>query len=167
MVSRLSCILFTALLIGVAWVSLRDLAAMPERVAIHFGANGAADGWITHTGYRSFILAFVIGVPVVLVGLMAGLPRLTNGAGQIPHSAYWFAPERRQMTLAFLTRHSCWLGCLTIAATYGVHVTILRANAVSPPAPDDERLFTMLIVYVLGLVWWTTTLIRRFHNSGK
>lgn len=163
--SRLSCFLFTALLIVVAWVSLRDLGSMPEQIAIHFRADGAADGWATHTAYLSFVLAFVLGVPVVLVGLMAGLPHLTNGAGQIPNSAYWFAPERRQATLTFLTRHSCWLGCLTVAATYGVHVTVLRANAVSPPAPDVDRLFTMLIVYLVGLVWWARTLIRHFHKG--
>ena len=133
LMSRLPCLLFTALLVGAIWFIFGDLDTMPERVAIHFRANGEADGWITHNGYRSFILTFIIGLPVILMGLMAGLPHLTNGAGQIPNRAYWFALERRQMTFAFLTRHSCWLGCLTVAVTYGLHVAILCANAVSPP----------------------------------
>ena len=163
--SRLPCLLFTALLVGAIWFTLGNLDTMPERVAIHFRASGEADGWTTHSGYRSFILTFVIGLPVILVGLMAGLPHLTNGAGQIPNSAYWFAPERRQMTLTFLTRHSCWLGCLTVAVTYGLHVAILRANAVSPPTLAIDRFFAMVIVYLCGLGWWTMTLMRHFRRT--
>jgi hypothetical protein len=34
--------------------------------------------------------------------MMAGLPRLTKGSGQVPDNEYWFAPERRQSTESYL-----------------------------------------------------------------
>jgi hypothetical protein len=40
----------------------------------------------------------------------------------------------------------------------------MRANAVAPPQLATDRLLTMVLVYLVGLVWWFTSFIRHFQK---
>ena len=160
--TRLSLLLFLALLVVSVFLTLNSVGDLPERVAIHFKTNGAADAWTNRDHYRLFILLLLVGLPSLLVWVMAVLPRYTNGKGQIPNCEYWFAQERRDLTASFLIGHACWLGCLTVAVVYGIHILILRANAMTPSVLATDRLITMLEVYFAGLIWWTATFLRHF-----
>ena len=165
--NRLSLLLLLALLLVSTFFTLNTVGDLPERVATHFNANGVADGWLNRDHYSLLILLFLLGLPSLLVWIMAGLPRLTNGRGQIPNCEYWFAQERRNATVSFLLRHACWLGSLTVAVVYGIHISILRANAMTPPTLANDRFITMVVVYLCGLVWWTTTFLRHFQRVDK
>jgi hypothetical protein len=159
--------LFAALLIGAAFFTQNGIGELPERVAVHFDRNGAANGWISRDDYRIYILGALIGLPSLLVWLMAGLPRLTQGRGQIPNPEYWFAGERRRATESFLIGHAFWLGCMTVAIIYGLHISILRANASTPPVLATDRLITILAVYLIGLAWWFAAFLRHFRGIEK
>jgi len=160
--SRASLLIFISLLVIFTFLALNSIGGLPENIAIHFDANGAAASWTTRDTYRICVLLSLAGVPLLLVWLMAGLPRLTKGSGQIPHCEYWFSDNRRPQTEAFLLQHACWLGTLTVAVVYGMHVLIVRANAINPPTMATDRLLTMIFAYLFGLVWWTTAFLRHF-----
>jgi uncharacterized membrane protein len=160
-------VLLAAFIVVAAFFAFNSIGELPERVATHFTTSGVADGWTNREDYRLFILLSLIGLPSLLVWLMAGLPRLTNGTGQIPNSEYWFAQERRHATERFLISHAFWLGCMTLAIVYGVHISILRANATTPPVLATGRFFTMVVVYLFGLVWWLATFLRHFQRMDK
>lgn len=162
--NRASLVIFVSLLVVFSYLTLNSFGGLPEKIAIHFDANGVADGWTTRETYRIFALSTLAGLPLLLVWIMAGLPRLTKGRGQIPDCGYWFAGDRQQLTETFLLQHACWLGTLTVAVVYGIHISILRANAISPPLLATDRLLTMVFVYLLGLVWWTAAFLRHFKN---
>jgi len=159
----LSIILFPALLLVSVFFAFTGAADLPERVAIHFNASGAADAWADRSQYELFLGLSLVGSPSLLILLMAGLPRYTGGKGQVPNYEYWFAEEREGLTTGFLLRHACWLGCLTVAVVYGIHVSILRANAIVPPTLAIDRFLTMIAVYLFGLAWWTVTFVRHFQ----
>jgi hypothetical protein len=55
-------VLFAALLIGAAFFTQNGIGELPERVAVHFDRNGAANGWISRDDYRIYILGALIGV---------------------------------------------------------------------------------------------------------
>lgn len=148
---HLSLLLFAALVVASTIYAQLSIGSFPESVAIHFDAKGAADGWMTKDRYRLFLTMFLLGLPPLLVWLMAGLPRLTQGKGQIPDNEYWFAPERRVATQAFLLQHAGWLGCLTSAFLIGAHILIARANAIDPPALALDRFVTMVLVFLRAL----------------
>lgn len=145
-------VLFATFLVVAAFFALNSIEELPERVATHFAMDGVANGWTNREDYRLFMLLFLIGLPSLLVWLMAGLPRLTKGRGQIPNCEYWFTQERRHTTGGFLISHAFWLGCMTVAIVYGMHILILRANAITPPVLATDRFFTMAVVYLFGLV---------------
>ena len=162
--SGLSRILFLALLLFCTLSTLNTVSDLPDHVAVHFGGSaGVADGWTSREGYRFIVVLALIVLPMLLVGVMGGLPRLTNGRGQVPNPEYWFAQERREATETFLMTHACWLGCLTVALVYGVHISILRANAATPVVLNTDRVTTMVVLYLCGLVWWTGAFLRHFQ----
>jgi hypothetical protein len=90
-----------------------------------------------------------------------------NGRGQIPNSEYWFAQERRRETESFLIDHAFWLGCMTLAVVYGIHISIVRANAVTPPVLAVDRFTAIVVMYLCGLVWWLATFLRHFKRHDK
>lgn len=75
---------------------------LPERVAVHFDAQGHANGWAT----RNQNLVTQCSLVVLLAGLMQGfawaLPRLPASLINLPHRDYWLAPPRRAATLGWL-----------------------------------------------------------------
>ena len=163
--NRASLIIFVSLLVVFSFLTLNSFGDLPQKIAIHFDANGTADGWTTRETYRAYVLLSLAGLPLLLVWIMAGLPRLTRGRGQIPNCEYWFADDRQRLTEAFLLQHACWLGILTLAVIYGVHISIIRANATSPPFLATDRLLTMVLIYLIGLFWWAAAFLRHFKKQ--
>ena len=163
---QLSLTMFCTLLVVLPCLVFTAIGDLPETVAIHFSNTGVADAWATRQEYLLFILLLLVLLPSLLVWLMAGLPRLTKGKGQIPNCEYWFAPSRRKRTDKFLTDHACWLGCLTVAVIYGMHILLLRANATTPPALATDRFIVMIVFYLSGLVWWMMRLLHHFQSPG-
>ena len=159
-------LLFAALIVVTTFLAVSSFGGLPEKVAAHFDTNGAP-GWISRESYRLAILVGLVGLPSLLVWGMAGLPRLTRGNGQVPNNEYWFAPERRRATESYLLSHACWLGCMTVAIVYGMHLQILRANSMSPPQLATDRLLLMLLIYLCGLGWWFMTFLRHFQRIDK
>src|SRR4029077_16347124 len=78
---------------------------LPDRVATHFSGDNQADGGMSRDGYLFFVLAFLIGAPLLLslgIGTLTGkFPQWTN----VPYRDYWLAPLRRDASLQFLSAH--------------------------------------------------------------
>src|SRR5262245_50879859 len=110
---------FSALMVVFAVLISNSIGELPVKVAVHFDANSAPDRWVSREQYRVFALLFLIGLPVILFAVMAGLAHLTEGKGLIPNNEYWFADERKEQTKSFLLQHSSWLGTMTAAVIYG------------------------------------------------
>ena len=163
--TRLRIVGFSALIVVFAVLIFNSIGDLPAKVAVHFDANSAPDGWVSREKYGIFALLFLVGLPLGLFAVMAGLPRLTGGKGLIPNSEYWFADERKQQTESFLLQHSCWLGTMTAAVIYGVHVLLMRANELDPPKLSTDRFLVMIFFYLCGLAWWTTAFLRHFQKS--
>jgi uncharacterized membrane protein len=162
--SRASLV-FSALIVVFAVLIFSSLGYLPAKVAVHFNANSAPDRWVSREEYGIFALLFVIGLPLTLFAIMAGLPRLTSGKGLIPNNEYWFADERKQQTEDFLLQHSSWLGTMTAAVLYGIHILLTRANELDPPKLSTDRFLIMIFFYLCGLAWWTTAFFRHFQKS--
>ena len=163
MASRFSVYFFSALLVVCGLLALKSIPSLPENAAIILMRRMRRTRGFPRGQYRVFILLFLVGVPLLLVWVMAWLPRLTGGKGQIPDCEYWFADERRGETEHFLLSHALWLGSLTVAVVYGTHLTIQRANSLAPAILADKTLTWMLVIYLCGLVWWFTRFMRHFQ----
>jgi uncharacterized membrane protein len=160
-------VLFAGVVALATILALNNVGELPKRVAIHFDGNGVADGWTSRENYRVYMLFFLIVVPSLVVWLVAGLPRLTRGTGQIPNAEYWFAQERRRTTESFLINHGSWVGIMTVAIVFGMHLLIVRANTLSPPILPIGRFMAMMVIYLFGLVWWLIAFLRHFQRMNE
>jgi len=88
-------------------VTLVSLAVLPDRVAIHFGVDGLADGWAT----KQMHVLLITGLHVVLFLALYIQPWLVMKVParwiSMPHKDYWLAPENRPRTLA-IVRWMMW-----------------------------------------------------------
>ena len=90
-----SFVVFLVVLGGAAafvWLTARGL---PDVVASHFGASGAANGFMPRAAYLRFMLALVVVPPAAVVVLPALLLNRSNARINLPHREYWLAPDRR------------------------------------------------------------------------
>lgn len=150
-----SHVAFAALL----WASA---ARLPARVATHFGIGGAANGWMSRTGYLLFLGALPLGLAGILwftAGLARRLPpRFVN----LPRRDYWLAPARRDEAVVRLRRHLLGFACIQTAFFAALHALTVRANGIDPPRLDEEALLTVVLAFMAALALWVANLLVRF-----
>ncbi len=159
---RLPCMALGVLLVAAVGYIVATTGSLPATVATHFDGNGRPNGWMTRDGYRVFMLAFTVGLPLFVAAAVGWLPRRFPRAVNIPSREHWFAPERRDAALAYLARHGCLLGCLMVLFSVAIHALILDAHAASPPRLASDRLLWMLAAFLIGITAWAFALFRRF-----
>ena len=159
--------LWYALLIvcGAAFIWLTS-ASLPAVVASHFGASGAANGSMPRAFYIRFMLAFAIGLPLLLVVIS----RLATGSEariNLPNRDYWLAPEQRQQTLSYLRTHLERFSAVLVVFLCYVHWLVVRANQAQPPQLSNHALMAGLGAFLVFTLIWTRSLLRRFRNPGR
>jgi uncharacterized membrane protein len=165
--TRLPYAIFAALLGGAAILQLATTGALPDRIPTHFGASGVPNAWMTRGGYTTFMLAFTVGLPILVVAAIGVLPRLAPRLVNLPNRDHWLAPGRREASLAYLGRHACWLGCMMVLMGAGAHVLIVRASSSSPPRLEQGLFLGLLSVFLGAMVVWIVALVRRFPRPRQ
>jgi uncharacterized membrane protein len=163
--SQIARPLFVVLLVTGAIVIGVTTGYLPDQIASHFGAGGAANGWMSRSGYLTFMLVFAVALPVGIVFSMSLLPRVSVNAINIPNRDHWLSPTRRAATFRFLTAHACWLGSLMVVFIVGIHLLLIAANATQPPHLPTQPFITLLVLFLAALAIWAATLVRRFRGN--
>lgn len=165
-----SFVVFLVVLGGAAafvWLTGRGL---PELVASHFGASGAANGFMPRAAYLRFMLVLVVVPPAAVVVLPALLLNRSNARINLPHREYWLASDRRAETITFLREQMANQGTLLAAFLAYVHGLVVCANAAVPPGlPGLPAPWFVggLVVFVAAQVGWTGWLLRHFYRVPR
>jgi uncharacterized membrane protein len=158
---------FALLVVCCAAFVWRTSASLPLVVASHFGASGAANGSMSRDLYVRFMLAIVIGAPVLLV-VVSHLA--TGGSGariNLPNRDYWLAPERREQTISYLRTHLTRFSAVLAVFLCYVHWLLVRANQVQPAQLSNRAMWAGLGALLVFALIWTRRLVRRFSNRGR
>lgn len=139
---------------------------LPATVATQFGAAGAPVSWMSRGGYRIFMLCLAVGIPVLIVGLIAWLPGRFPNRVNVPNRGYWFEPERRDGSLAYLHSFSLVLGTLMAVFMAAIHWLLVRTNAAGTPQLDMGLLLTLLGLFILAEGFCVVALSRRFRKPS-
>ena len=157
-------LIFLAVLAAAGWFVLDSSGALPVQVASHFGRSGMTDSFMSRGGYVTFMLIFVVGLPLVMTGILTLVFRGATTSLNIPNRDYWLAPSRRADSIAFLTRHSMRFGaCLTVFLSF-VHWLVVRANARQPAELSNSAIYAGALLFVLTIVVWTVWLLLAFRK---
>lgn len=156
-------VLLVACAMAFVWfTSLR----LPDLVASHFGGAGIADGFMPHAFYVCFMLAFVIGLPVLLVFLTWLAIANPKTLIKLPNGAYWLAQERRAETVAFLRTGVLWFGAMLVVFLCYAHWLVVLANEVDPARLSESWFIGGLIAFVAAMLVWLVVLLGHFRHGA-
>ncbi len=151
-----------ALLSALAAFVWTTAGTLPPTVASHFGFDGTANGFSSRAVYTAGMLVLVVALPA-LVGVLPGWLGRKAGVGlNIPHRAWWLAPERRESTLNFLAAHGAAFALLLAAFLAWVHWLVVQAHQASPARLPFERVLPALLGLGLASAAWVGALVWRF-----
>lgn len=163
-VAFLASVLLVVGSIAQAWAYY---AVLPDRVASHFDAAGAADGWQSKGAFLLTHLGLVLGMASVLLPLVHLLVRF-GPASMIgmPNRDYWFAEAREYATRVSIGDYVAWAINLSLALIAAQMEAIYRAN-VSGMANLGTWLWGSLAGYLLAMAVWGVSFYRRFRMPAE
>jgi hypothetical protein len=139
---------------------------LPERVAIHFGGGGEANGWMSRSADLAFFGGLGVGLPLffIVLSLVTGLvpARFVN----LPHREYWLSPERQAQTRAYISHQMIWMGCLTVLFLAGIHYLTILANRATPPHLPMGLFLTLTGGFLSGVAAWSIVFTRHFLKTA-
>lgn len=154
-------LILVAIAAAFVWLTGRFL---PDTVASHFNAAGAANSFMPRSIYVSFMLVIIVALPLALVFLPSLALSSPRARINLPNREYWLAPERRAETVGFLRRHSARFGSMLVMFLCYVHWLVVRANALAPPDLSSSWFIGGLVVFVASMIAWTAALFGRFRS---
>ncbi len=149
---------------GVAFVWFTSLR-LPDTVASHFGGAGLADGFMSHAFYVYFMLAFVVGLPVLLVFLASLAIAGPRSRIRVPNGDYWLAQERRAETVAFLRLGVLWFGVMLVLFICYAHWLVVLANEANPARLSESWFIGGLLVFVAAMLVWLWVVLAHFRQG--
>jgi uncharacterized membrane protein len=158
-------ILVVAIAAAVAIVAATS-ADLPARVAVHFGSGGGANGFQSRDGYELWMIGLVVALPLALVVIIAGLPRIGACVANIPNKDYWLAPVRREGTFERLTRFATLLGILMVVFLTAVHLVIVEANGSARPTLPQTPFIVVMLGFAVAMIAWVVALTYGFRRPA-
>jgi len=157
------CILYLALVALLA----RTAHLLPVRVASHFGVGGAADGWMSRSGYLLFVAGFPLVIGLIFAGVSAMVGTLPACLINIPRKDFWLIPERRALTVRIIRNRLTWLLSLMTLFFAGLHVLTVEANRCVPAQLPMGGLLLVVTAFLMALMIWVILLLMKFAETGE
>jgi uncharacterized membrane protein len=162
--NRILLALLVVLVVAAVAIIAGTSGDLPARMATHFGAGGAANGWSTRETYLLVMIGLVIAIPALLLALMVWLPERGLCACKLPNRDYWLAPPRRAGTFERLTGYAGIAGALVVALLVAVHFIVIEANSSTRPALPTGPFVTVMLAFAVAMIAWTVALSYGFRR---
>lgn len=135
---------------------------LPDRVATHFGINGQPDSWMYRTSATLLMLGVQLGLPWLLVSVGRLIRIMPASLINIPNREYWFAPERGELSLAFVQHFLVVVGITTSLFMMAVNHLTFVANT-RGESLNLQAFGIVFALYLFGIVLLISALWRRFR----
>lgn len=153
--------------LALCWLALLALVLgtaeqLPAKVATHFDLHGVPNGWMSRSGHIGGMLGVGFGLSIFVLAIFAFMRCEGGSLLNLPHKAYWLAPERAGETLDDLFSRGVWLCCLLVLFDAGLHWAIVQANRSTPAALSHGYLGWQTGLFFTALAIWFGALLFRF-----
>lgn len=143
------------------------LPLLPDPVATHFDFAGTPNGWMTKKQFAYFyggFLPFITGL-FALIGLL--IRKMPDKMINIPHKAYWLAPERHEKTMRSLQNMNNAIGVVVGFFIVLIMQAVIVANLDRYPQLGFDRVMSLLGVMVAFALFKVLYIRRRFRAPGE
>jgi len=148
-------------------VTLISLAVLPSRVAIHYGANGMANGWAPN--YVNALL--MTGTHVLLFCSLYFGHRLALWFPlkwiNLPNKEYWLSPANKARTMEKIQGFMWRFGVAVFLLLFIMSLLSLQANMAKPVRLNDRVFLPALVAFFGYVIWWTIIYFRTFRIPGQ
>lgn len=126
------------------------LPQLPEKIAMHFGADGQPNQWMSKWSGTLLLCCVQVGLPILFLGIGIIIKKLPASTINIPNREYWLHPDRRATTLGHVSKMLAWITVLVSLEMIGiVHLTFL-SNRDGKPL-NMYWFFTILVFFLAGV----------------
>ena len=136
---------------------------LPAKVASHFGASGAPNGWMPKGPLVWTNIIVVAILTLLFLSTASSLHRYPDSRINLPNKSYWLAPQRREETFAAITDYVLWFGSATFLLLLDIFHQVFRFNL--GRATALEHPLRSLAAYAAFAVGWTICFLRKFAKA--
>jgi uncharacterized membrane protein len=143
-----------------------DFPLLPERIASHFAASGAANGWMTK--WQFLVTYVVVLLPTFFLEfwLHRRIAASPEKRLNLPNKEFWLAPERRAETFAYFELFFAWYGCALLFLEVFAMALAMRANFQNPPRMPTAPIVSALVAFLIFTAVWVVSMVRRFSRTA-
>ena len=141
-------------------------AALPDPLASHFGFDGHADSRMPREAYQAMMTGITLLIPLFVVVVQIGVPRIFTRFINIPRRDYWLAtPERRKRMLDYLESHALVSGLVPPLFLAVIHRLVVDANTRVPPQLENHWFYLMGGAFVACMIVAGVSLVLHFRRA--
>jgi len=163
---RVPAIVFGLLLIGYIVFLVCTVSLLPQRMATHFDASCHPNGWMSRSSAVVFQGVIGLILPLIIAVAFCALRFVPTRGINFPNRDFWFAPERRSETCAYLSRHGLLLASLLVLLQGVVWYQLIEANAKSIPQLSSSGFLVVLGVFGVAMIAWVMRLFSHFRKAA-
>ncbi|HEY5083250.1 MAG TPA: hypothetical protein VII48_01920 [Rhizomicrobium sp.] len=152
-------------LVGCAAVIIASSAGMPPMVASHFDASGRGGSFMARADYELLMLGVAVGLPLFLAFVLAIAPSMAPGMLNVPNARAWLSGPHQAEARRTLAVRGALMAIFLACFITVVHLLVVAANRVVPPRLDGTHFATALAAFMLGMAWWTVSLMLYFRRG--
>ena len=137
---------------------------LPDVVQSHFDGHGNPNGWQSKTVFFSFFIGITVLASLFSFGLPALLRSVPNQLLNVPNKEYWFSPERRAVSLDFISAWFAWHGCALFLLVSFVFEYAIQSNLPGGQVPNPMRLLYAVSAFLAFTLFWIIRIFLRFSR---
>jgi uncharacterized membrane protein len=157
-------ILCVVLFAGLTFAGYHEL---PEKVASHFNAKGAANGWEERSSFTLSMVATGFGVPALVAGMVFVMRIFPARFLDVPNAAHWRKPANFRKACDFLFSSSLVFGGVFLIWQTILFRLVVAANRASPPHLNSAMTALSTLPLLAFIVGWVAFLIFRFQKAEE
>lgn len=167
MKKNLPIVIFIATAVFVSAFILLTSESLPEVVASHFNGQGRANGHMPKAFYVWFMLAFSVGIPLVVIVSSSLVPRFSDKRINVPNKQVWLSEKYRERTFAYLRGHAYLMGSVITVFMGYIHWLVVRGNASTPAMISSNEIMVSVALFVLSILCMSIMLPIKFMRLPK
>jgi uncharacterized membrane protein len=140
---------------------------LPDPMASHFNASGAATAWMPKSGFFTLILIVTLAAALPVFLVPRSMAKLSNDKINLPNKEYWLAPERRAETIQYFGIQMGWFGCALLAFLFCGLYNAVAANFRPDHHFDSGSFYVVLGAFLAFVIVWLVRLLSHFGRARQ
>jgi len=157
-----SLVLWLVFEVGLVAYVMFSSRLLPERVATHFTAGGAADGWMTREDHVLWFTLFSAGVVSALVGVFYLFRFCPAKYLNVPNAEFWRSPDHYPRAMEILFVFGLRLASALCIWFMLLHYLLIDANTRSPSSLSSGGITVLTLGLLIATGGWLVQMFRAY-----